>query len=137
MSTVATDHLDCNITDKAQANAFGDRKRQRHRDRRNDSWRTFRYVAIKVVSGTDELAEVTSQALLGRSAVIMKNHGSLTTAETLDQALGRCVTLEWCSKVYLKALSIGSPNVLSDDEMALAKMQMDYFEEKRRAFKRG
>jgi L-fuculose-phosphate aldolase len=84
--------------------------------------------------GTDELAEVTSQALQGRSAVIMKNHGSLTTAETLDKALGRCVTLEWCSKVYLKALSVGSPNILSADEMALAEKQMESFEEKRRAF---
>ena len=84
---------------------------------------------------TDELAEVTSKALLGRSAVIMKNHGSLTTAESLDKALGRCVTLEWCSKVYLKALSAGSPNILSSDEMALAKNQMENFEEKRQAFK--
>ena len=85
--------------------------------------------------GTDELAEVTSQALQGRSAVIMKNHGSLTTANTLDKALGRCVTLEWCSKVYLKALSAGSPNILSADEMALAQQQMDNFAAKRQAFK--
>jgi L-fuculose-phosphate aldolase len=85
--------------------------------------------------GTDELAEVTSQALLGRSAVIMKNHGSLTTAETVDKALGRCVTLEWCSKVYLKALSAGSPNILSADEMVLAQKQMDSFDAKRQAFK--
>ena len=85
--------------------------------------------------GTDELAAVTSQALQGRSAVIMKNHGSLTTAETVDKALGRCITLEWCSKVYLKALSGGSPNILSADEMALAQQQMDSFDAKRRAFK--
>ena len=85
--------------------------------------------------GTDELAAVTSKALLGRSAVIMKNHGSLTTAESLDKALGRCMTLEWCSKVYLKALSAGAPNILTSDEMALAKNQMENFEEKRQAFK--
>jgi len=85
--------------------------------------------------GTDELAEVTSQALQGHSAVIMKNHGSLTTAETLDKALARCVTLEWCSKVYLKALSGGSPNILSVDEMELAQQQMDSFAAKRQAFK--
>jgi len=65
----------------------------------------------------------------------MKNHGSLTTANTLDKALGRCVTLEWCSKVYLKALSGGSPNILSADEMALAQQQMDSFDAKRQAFK--
>lgn len=84
--------------------------------------------------GTDELAAVTSEALQGRSAVIMKNHGSLTTAETLDKALSRCITLEWCSKVYLKALSGGSPNILSAEEMALAKKQMESFEEKRQTF---
>jgi len=72
--------------------------------------------------------------LQGRSAVIMKNHGSLTTAETLYKALGRCVTLEWCSKVYLKALSGGSPNILSAAEMVQAQQQMESFAEKRRAF---
>lgn len=84
--------------------------------------------------GTDELAEVTSQALQGRTAVIMKNHGSLATAATLDKALDRCVTLEWCSKLYLTALSAGTPNILSADEMALAKDQMESLDDKRRAF---
>lgn len=85
--------------------------------------------------GTDELAEVTSQALQGRTAVIMKNHGSLTTAATLDKALDRCVTLEWCSKLYLTALSVGTPNSLSADQMALAKTQMESLDDKRRAFR--
>ena len=53
----------------------------------------------------------------------------------LDRALERSLALEWCSKVYLKALSGGSPNILSDDEMALAKEQMDSFEAKRREFR--
>lgn len=84
--------------------------------------------------GTDELAEVTSKALQGRTAVIMKNHGSLATGATLDKALDRCVTLEWCSKLYLKALSAGTPNILSADEMTLAKKQMESLDEKRQAF---
>ncbi|MDH3645678.1 MAG: class II aldolase/adducin family protein [Gammaproteobacteria bacterium] len=87
--------------------------------------------------GSDELAEVTSQALLGRSAVIMKNHGTLTTADTLDRALGRCVTLEWCSRLYLTALAAGSPNILSADQMALAKKQMESLDQKRQAFDEG
>jgi L-fuculose-phosphate aldolase len=87
--------------------------------------------------GTDELAEVTSQALLGRSAVIMKNHGTMTTAQTLKEALGRCVTLEWCSRLYLHAQSAGSPNILTDDEMVRAKRQFERFDEKRRSFKAG
>lgn len=85
--------------------------------------------------GTAELAEVTSKALQGRSAVIMKNHGSLTTGDSLDKALSRCVTLEWCSKVYLRAMSVGSPNILSDKEMELAKNQMESFEQRRDAFR--
>lgn len=84
--------------------------------------------------GTDELAEVTSQALSGRSAVIMKNHGSLTTANTLDKALRRCVTLEWCCEVYLKAMLAGTPNILSDDEIVLARKQMEAFDQKRQMF---
>lgn len=83
--------------------------------------------------GSRELADVTSKALQGRSAVIMKNHGALTTANSLEKALSRCITLEWCSKVYLKAMSAGTPNILSDDEMAQAKTQMEYFEQRRNA----
>ena len=85
--------------------------------------------------GSAELADVTSKALQGRSAVIMKNHGALTTADTLDKAFSRCVTLEWCAKVYLRAMSIGSPSTLSDDQMRLAKQQFEGFKEKRAAFK--
>jgi len=85
--------------------------------------------------GTAELADVTSRSLQGRSAVIMKNHGSLTTADSLDKALSRCVTLEWCSKVYLRAMSIGSPNILSDEEMRQAEKQMENFEQRRESFK--
>ena len=85
--------------------------------------------------GTDELAEVTTRALIGRSAAIMQNHGSITTADTLDKALGRCVTLEWCSRLYLKALSLGDPKILTADEMAMAEKQMEEFDEKRQAFK--
>ena len=85
--------------------------------------------------GSAELADVTSKALQGRSAVIMKNHGALTTADTLDKAFSRCLTLEWCAKVYLRAMSIGSPSTLSDDQMRLAKQQFNDFKEKRVAFK--
>lgn len=84
--------------------------------------------------GTDELADVTTQALQGRSAVIMKNHGSLTTAKSLGKALARCVTLEWCAKVYLNALAAGTPNSLSVDEIALAQQRMQQFDEKRTSF---
>ena len=85
--------------------------------------------------GSKELADVTSKALQGRSAVIMKNHGALTTADSLEKAFNRCVTLEWCSKVQLRAMSAGSPSILSEDQMHLAKEQFESFEAKRAAFK--
>lgn len=85
--------------------------------------------------GSTELADVTSKALQGRSAVIMKNHGALTTADSLEKAFSRCVTLEWCAKVYLRAMSIGSPSTLSDDQMHLAKEQFESFQKKRATFK--
>lgn len=81
--------------------------------------------------GSQELADVTSKALQGRAAVIMKNHGALTTASTLEKALGRSITLEWCAKVYLRAMSIGTPNILSDEEMAFARKQMEHYAQRR------
>jgi L-fuculose-phosphate aldolase len=84
--------------------------------------------------GSTELADVTSKALQGRSAVIMKNHGALTTADSLEKAFSRCVTLEWCAKVYLRAMLIGSPSILSDDQMHLAKEQFESFQKKRATF---
>jgi L-fuculose-phosphate aldolase len=67
--------------------------------------------------GTEELAVDMINALSGRAAVLLQNHGTITYGPTLEQAYDRSVTLEWLSTMYWRAKLFGQPNILSDDEI--------------------
>jgi L-fuculose-phosphate aldolase len=67
--------------------------------------------------GTEELAVEMINALSGRAAVLLQNHGTITYGRTLEQAYDRAVTLEWLSAMYWRAKLFGQPNLLSDDEI--------------------
>ena len=67
--------------------------------------------------GTPELARYTFEAMEGRQAALMANHGLITGAGTLADAFNIAEQLEFCAKVYVKALSIGQPVLLSEEEM--------------------
>jgi L-fuculose-phosphate aldolase len=84
--------------------------------------------------GTPELAASVTNAIKGRAAALMQNHGAVTVAENVERALSRCVTLEWLSRVYLIAAQSGSPSLIDDDELARVKEQQKQFgdEQKRR-----
>lgn len=71
--------------------------------------------------GTDELATVTVQALAGRAAALMANHGAVAYGEDLEVAVERTLLLEWACSVYWRAASIGTPRVLSEPEQAEVK----------------
>jgi L-fuculose-phosphate aldolase len=66
--------------------------------------------------GTQELADAVVDALEGRSGALMANHGAVTHAATLDKALEHMDVLEWASDVYGRAVAMGTPRVLTDDE---------------------
>lgn len=84
--------------------------------------------------GTPELAASVIAAIKGRAAALMQNHGAVTVAGTLDQALARSVTLEWLSRVYLIATQNGSPSLIEDIELDRVREQQNHFgsEQKRR-----
>ncbi len=84
-------------------------------------------VAPYATFGTDELAASVTAALRGRTAALMQNHGGVTVADTVKQALARSVTLEWLSRVYLIALQSGSPSLIDDEELARVKKQQQKF----------
>lgn len=67
--------------------------------------------------GTLKLAEKTFKAMEGRNAALMANHGLITGGASLMRAFDIAQQIEFCAKVYVKALSIGSPVILSDEEM--------------------
>jgi L-fuculose-phosphate aldolase len=77
--------------------------------------------------GTPELAASVTGALRGRAATLMQNHGAVTVADTLDQALARSVTLEWLARVYLIAEQSGTPSLIDRDELKrVRERQLDF-----------
>jgi L-fuculose-phosphate aldolase len=66
--------------------------------------------------GTVELAAAVIDALDGRTAALMANHGALTYAADPDAAVESSLLLEWACTVYWRAAAIGHPRVLDQAE---------------------
>jgi L-fuculose-phosphate aldolase len=62
--------------------------------------------------GTDALAEHVSTALEGRTAAVMRHHGTLVHAPTLGSAYDGARQLEWMCDVWLRASAVGRPALL-------------------------
>jgi L-fuculose-phosphate aldolase len=69
--------------------------------------------------GTDELSQAALLALADRNCCLLANHGMIATGPTLSKALWLAIELETLCHQYAVALQIGSPVVLSDEEIAL------------------
>ncbi len=67
--------------------------------------------------GSAGLASVTTKALNGRRAVILRNHGGVCYGGTLAEAYDRALLLEWLARVYRLARSHGTPRILSAAEL--------------------
>lgn len=67
--------------------------------------------------GTAALSANALQALEGRSACLLANHGMIALGRDLDHAMWSAVELETLAKQYWLALSIGQPTILSDAEI--------------------
>lgn len=70
-------------------------------------------VAPYATFGTDELAGNVRDALTGRRAALLQNHGVLALGPDLSRAYGRAALVEWLCGVYVRAASVGRPRVLS------------------------
>jgi L-fuculose-phosphate aldolase len=62
------------------------------------------------------LADNVIEALQGRNAAMMQNHGSVAYGSTMDQAIHRLELLEWLAELYWRASSMGTPHVLTDKD---------------------
>jgi L-fuculose-phosphate aldolase len=67
--------------------------------------------------GSADLAAAAADAMDGRSAVILRNHGAVTYGRDLAQAYDRALLLEWLARTYRLALSYGEPATLSSAEL--------------------
>lgn len=75
-------------------------------------------VAPYATFGTSALATSISSLLAGRSAVLMANHGAVTTGSTLPGAVENALLLEWCCRLLLDASVLGTPRFLDEAEQA-------------------
>ena len=81
-------------------------------------------VAPYATFGTDELAASVMEALAGRSAVLLRSHGTLTIGRSLEEAYWRSVLLEWLSALYYRAALLGTPRLIPTAEIELVAEQL-------------
>ncbi|BDH10974.1 class II aldolase/adducin family protein [Streptomyces hygroscopicus] len=83
-------------------------------------------VAPYALYGSDELAAHMLDALRDRTGCLLRNHGTLTYGDSLDQALDRTAQLEWMCRVWLTASSVPghTPSLLSAGQLDAAAAQL-------------
>jgi L-fuculose-phosphate aldolase len=64
---------------------------------------------------TPALAAAAAEALEGRTAALLANHGTIAFGADLDGAVRATELLEWCATLYWRAAQIGTPRVLDED----------------------
>jgi L-fuculose-phosphate aldolase len=74
-------------------------------------------VAPYATFGTEELAGAVAEALEGRSAALMRNHGAVSLGPDLESAVAMTELLEWNCGLYWRARAIGQPLTLDEEQM--------------------
>ena len=73
-------------------------------------------VAPYATFGTPELAAIVREALAGRQAVLMANHGSVAIGASLEAAVDNAVLLEWLCELHHRVAQIGTPRPLTPEQ---------------------
>jgi L-fuculose-phosphate aldolase len=71
--------------------------------------------------GTDALAASAVEALEGRNACLLANHGMICHAPTLEKAVANAAKLETLARQYWMSAQLGAPVILGADEMAVVR----------------
>ncbi|MCW3064377.1 MAG: aldolase [Solirubrobacterales bacterium] len=79
-------------------------------------------VAPYATFGTPELAATTLEALDGKVAALMANHGAIVYGPDLAKAVELSELLEWACGVYWRAVAVGTPRVLDEDQRSAVIM---------------
>lgn len=67
--------------------------------------------------GTEELSQAALEAMDGRTACLLANHGMVAVAGNLKGVLARASEVETLARQYCHILQIGDPVLLTDTEM--------------------
>ena len=74
--------------------------------------------------GTQALSDNAIEALEGRLACLLGQHGQISLGKTLASALALGIEVETISRLYVQALTLGEPPILPDEEMDRVIRQM-------------
>ncbi len=74
-------------------------------------------VARYATFGSTDLAQAIVAALDGRQGALLRNHGAVTVAESLERALELSLVLEWLCSVYYYARQFGEPTLLTEGNL--------------------
>lgn len=67
--------------------------------------------------GTQALADHVVAALAGRKACLLSHHGMIAAETTLEAAFALAIEVETLAEMYWRALQVGEPTLLADEEM--------------------
>lgn len=74
--------------------------------------------------GTQALSDNALEALEDRLACLLGQHGQISLGKNLEHALWLAIEVETISRLYVQALTLGDPPILSDEEMGRVIRQM-------------
>ncbi|SMF15603.1 L-fuculose-phosphate aldolase [Desulfovibrio gilichinskyi] len=67
--------------------------------------------------GTPELADHVINTIENYNAVLLANHGLITVGARIQNAFDAAEELELIARIYIQALSVGTPVIVPDEEM--------------------
>jgi L-fuculose-phosphate aldolase len=82
--------------------------------------------------GTQALSDLAAEALAGRRACLLAHHGMIATGSSLANALALAVEVETLAEMYWRALQVGEPRLLPDDEMRVVLAKFAAYGQSRR-----
>ena len=74
--------------------------------------------------GTQQLSQNAVEALDGRLACLLGQHGQISLGRNLEHALWLAIEVETLARMYVQALTLGEPPILSNEEIARVLQQM-------------
>ena len=77
--------------------------------------------------GTQALSDHALEALRGRRACLLANHGMIATGVDLERTLALAIEVETLAAQYWRALQIGEPVLLSDQQMAEVLRKFEHY----------
>ncbi|MFM2396829.1 MAG: hypothetical protein RLZZ144_79 [Pseudomonadota bacterium] len=69
------------------------------------------------VFGEQELSDLALEALRGRKACLLGNHGLIALGTDLADALSVAVEVEFLCEIYWRTLQVGEPSILTSQQM--------------------